>query len=788
MDLQGWPRAENSPAAPGRPGIAPTWTSSAKDLVTTSHGPGRVWVTLGYGILNEVYWPSTGQPQVRDLGFIVAGPKGWFELKRVRRYAIAFPAPCVPLPRIIHDGDGYRLELEVVPDPARDCVMIAFRFTGDAVRLYALLAPHLGGSGEHNSAQAADTLTAWSGSAALCLMSDGGFSRGSAGYVGYSDGWQDFAANGAMSWTYPSAEDGNVALLGELAHPEGVLALGFADTVRGAQTLAASSLHEGFEASRRDFVAAWEAWGRALRIPDAPPAIRAEAYLSAAVLRAHEDRAYPGAIVASLSIPWGNTSNSIAGYHMVWTRDAVEAALGLLAVGQFDDARRALCYLMAIQRADGSWSQNCFPDGRPFWTGIQLDEVAFPVLLAAKLRELRQLDGVEGVPDMVRRAVAYLVASGPVSPQDRWEEVVGISPFTIGVVIAALVGASAFLDDDEAEYVRSLADYWNERIEDWTYIGRGPLAAAFGVDGYYVRIGPSPSRCGLRGRIELPNRLDESVDYGAIVGMDFLYLVRLGLREANDARIRDSLRVCEGLLGVETPSGIAYHRYNEDGYGEHDDGGPYDGTGTGRAWPLLTGERGHYDVLSGEDPLPYLEAMSRMTGPWGMLPEQIWDTAPIAERDLEPGKPTASAMPLVWAHAEFLKLLVARELKRPIELLDDVQKRYDAGTPPSSAWHWRQELPFSVLPRGRDLIVEADAAFVLHLGFDGWLDVRDRESEPLPWGRHGVRLAADELAPRGRIDFTRRFVDPSRWEGADHEVQLGAGAQSGETVEIRVSY
>ena len=757
--------------APGRPGIASTWTSSAKDLVTTALGPGRVWVTLGYGILNEIYWPSTGQPQVRDLGFIVAGSGGWFELKRVCRYAIALPAPAVPLPLVTHEGEGYRLELEVVPDPARDCVLLAYRFAGAGMKLYALLAPHLGGTGEHNSARVTNVLTAWNGTAALCLESDSGFSRASAGYVGYSDGWQDFARNGAMTWTYTSAENGNVALLGELARSEGVLALGFADTVRGAQTLAATSLHAGFDAIRRDFVDEWETWARSLRIPDAPSAIRGEAYLSAAVLRAHEDRAYPGAIVASLSIPWGNTSNSIAGYHMVWTRDAVEAALALLAVGQFEDARRTLCYLMAIQRADGSWSQNCFPDGRPFWEGIQLDEVAFPILLAAKLREAGQLGGIEGVEDMVRRAAAYLVIDGPVSPQDRWEETPGISPFTIGLVVAALVGASAFLDDAEANYLRSLADYWNDRIEDWTYSDRGPLAAPYGVGGYYVRIGASPSNCGVRGRIELRNRGGQSIDAARIVGMEFLYLVRLGLRQPQDARIRDSLRVAEALLRVETPSGIAFHRYNEDGYGEHEDGSPYDGSGIGRAWPLLSGERGHYDLQLGIDPLPYLETMSQMTGPWGMIPEQVWDAQPIAARELRPGKPTGSAMPLVWAHAEFLKLLAARELLRPIELLDVVLARYGQRRE-SAAWHWRHEMPFDTLPQRCDLIIEAGMPFVLHLGFDGWRDTQDRWSKPLPFGRHGVRFMAAELAVRRQVDFTCYFLEQSQWEGINHEVRV----------------
>ena len=775
MDSEGQGSPHDSEGvAPGRPGIAPTWTSSAKDLVTTALGRSRIWVTLGYGIVNEIYWPSTGQPQIRDLGFVVAGPRGWFEVKRVRRYALALPAPCVPLPRVTHEGDGYRLELEVVPDPARDCVMVGFRLSGSDLKLYVLLAPHLGGNGEHNNARAAGTLTAWCGAAALCLTSDCGFSRSSAGYVGCSDGWQDFARNGAMTWTHALADDGNVALLGELSRAEGVIALGFADSVRGAETLTRASLGEGLASIRRSFVGGWEQWRETLRIPDAPPAIRQQAFLSAAVLRVHEDRTYPGALVASLSIPWDNTSNSVAGYHMVWTRDAVEAALALLAVGQCEDARRTLCYLMAIQRADGSWSQNCFPDGRAFWTAIQLDEVALPILLAAKLHELGELGRIEGVGSMVRRAAAYLAAHGPVTQQDRWEEHAGINAFTLGVVIAALVAAGSFLDGGESAYLRSLADDWNDRLEDWTYSEPGPLAAAFGAEGYYVRIAPSPAQ-GASGE-RLGGRDDPQAPHPAqAVSLGFLYLVRLGLREPRDPRIRSSLRVSESMLRVETPSGIAYHRYNGDRYGEYDDGAPYDGSGVGRAWPLLTGERGHYDVRIGRDPLPYLEAMSRMTGPWGMIPEQVWDAPPIAERDLRPGSPTGSAMPLVWAHAEFLKLLVARELGQPIELLRCVHERYAGASHRSTAWHWRHDVPFDGLPAGRDLVLEAGTAFVLHLGFDGWRDAEDRASTPVAFGRHGVRLTAGELARSRRVDFTFYFIDTRRWEGLDYAVRLAPG-------------
>jgi glucoamylase len=226
-----------------------------------------------------------------------------------------------------------------------------------------------------------------------------------------------------------------------------------------------------------------------------------------------------------------------------------------------------MSYLVAIQKADGSWNQNGYPDGRPFWTGIQLDEVAFPVVLAAKLAELDALQGLGGVDAMVRRAAGYLVANGPISQQDRWEENSGISPFTLAVEIVALIAAAEFLAGEERNFVLSLADCWNERIEDWTYVTRGPYASQFGVDGYYVRIGPAAVEGGLCGRVNVANRQGETMSAIALVGTDYLHLVRLGLRRPDDPRIENTSRVTEALLKVETPLGIAYRRYNEDGYG-----------------------------------------------------------------------------------------------------------------------------------------------------------------------------------------------------------------------------
>jgi glucoamylase len=405
----------------GRPGIAPTWTSSKKDLVTTALGPSRLWATLGYGILNEVYWPATGQPQLRDLGFIVAGPNFWVEVKRAARYRLNTPEPYIPLPRIVHEGEEYQLILEFLPDPLRDVLLVHFELKGGGLRLYPLLAPHLGMSGWNNTAWVDDGLFAQRNDLALCLLAAPTFDRMSAGYVGSSDGWQDFARNGRMTWTFARADEGNVALMGEIEATEGILALGFGSSPAAARTLAASSLADGYGRIRDRFTSAWRAWGHQLRLPEISENLAREACLSAAMLKVHEDRTFPGAMVASLSIPWGNTSNDPGGYHLVWPRDAVEAGLGLLAAGEMEDAGRLLAYLAATQNADGGWCQNFFPAGRPYWRGVQLDEAGFPILLTAKMHDLHLRVSPQAV-SMVRQAAGYLVRHGPVSPQDRWEE------------------------------------------------------------------------------------------------------------------------------------------------------------------------------------------------------------------------------------------------------------------------------------------------------------------------------------------------------------------------------
>src|SRR5665213_509677 len=598
----------------GSPGVAPTWCSSDKDFVTTALGASRLWATIGHGIINEVYWPSTGEPQVRDFGFYLVGPSGWIDLKRVRSYQLSTPGPYLPAVTITHRGQGYELSLEVLPDPRRDVLLVRYKLKG-AYRLVVILAPHLGSTGHKNTAVIADGLGYATGAgSALCLGADPPLTHLSCGYVGHSDGWQDLQQHGEPTYSFQKASSGTVAITGEGLNSEGTLALGFADSQRASRTLIVSSLADGFDALRAEFLQMWDTWGAQLRLPRPTETLGNAALLSATILKIHEDRRFPGAVVASLSVPWGNSTDTLGGYHLVWPRDATLTAFALLGANQRADARHILGHLAATQMPDGRWPQNYFPSGEPFWMGTQLDEAAFPVLLAAKLRELGE-EELPGTTQMVRGAIGFIARTGPSSEQDRWEENPGVSPFTLAVAVSALIAAAPWLNASERAYAESLADDWNERLEAWCYVAHTALARNLGVAGYYVRIADARKPGDLTERVQLRNRDGELIRASALVSLDFSYLVRLGLRDARDPRVTDTVKVVDAVLRVQTPSGALYHRYNDDGYGEHADGRPFDGSGIGRAWPLLVGERGHLALQAGEESISYLQTMRNCASP-----------------------------------------------------------------------------------------------------------------------------------------------------------------------------
>ena len=753
-----------------------------------SLGSSRLWFTMAQGIVTEVYYPRIDIPQIKDLGFIIADDKGfWVELRRMKNYTVTLPKPGVPAATTTHRHPRFTFTLEVCPSERRDTLLIRYRLEGDAdLKPYALLAARLGDDARSNVAWVAThdgrkVLWAEQGPFALALSAvdeDGndGWGRRSVGCLEVSDGWQDFNRNGRMTWEYDSAGPAAVSLMGELPG-RGTLALGFAATKEAAATLSVSALVDDFDQEWTAYCEAWQEWLGACRRAEFGGKIDDRLALSATVLKVHQDRTYRGAAVASLSVPWGDSSTSRGGYHLVWPRDLVETAGALIAMESYRDARDVLRYLIATQHEDGHWFQNQWLGGRPFWQGLQLDEAAFPILLASLLKERDALDNIP-VKDMMTRAAGFVAREGPTTCQDRWEEDAGLNVFTLAVAIAALVEASEYLEGAAKAHALRVADYWNAQTEAWSYVRDTALAKETGVEGYYIRTVPLDAMG--NGRVLTDTVMIKNVAHGANapasgqVSTDCLQLVRYGLRAADDPCITATIKVIDKLLKTDTPSGPVWHRYNHDGYGEHDDGSGFNGTGRGRGWPLLTGERGHYALCAGEDVTPYLDAMMNMSSPLGLTPEQVWDAAPIPAHDLEPGKPSGSAMPLVWAQAEFAKLCHSLAQGRPVDRPRATWARYRGVRRKIDYDIWGPSFRPRSIAAGNVLYVAMKAPARVHLGTNGWQDIGDIDTEDTGLGVHVAKLPTEGLKVGDSIQFTFFWPESGNWEGRDYEVMIAA--------------
>ncbi len=769
----------------------PVWACARKDLVGTALGSSRVWFTIAEGMVSEVYYPRIDIPQIRDLGFIVADSAGfWCELRRGGQYTVEWAEDDIPAATLVHRHARFTFTMRICTDPSRDVLLLEYRLEGDAALVpYVLLAPRLGEDAQKNAAWAEDwrghpVLWAEQGPFGLAmLVSDPNgriqCGRRSVGEVGVSDLWQDFSRHARMNWSYAEAGPGEVALGAALTRA-GALAVGLSTSKEAAATLALSSLMEGFSGAWEKYLDGWRRWRsaqtwRSRLSPNLASDHKRLLARSASVLKIHEDRTYRGAMVASLAVPWGESSSSRGGYHLVWARDLVESAGALVALGALGEARDVLAYLAATQQADGHWLQNQWLGGRPFWQGVQLDETAFPVLLAAALREKQALGEIP-VRDMVLRALRFILREGPVTGQDRWEEDAGINAFTLAVTISALVEGAALLGGRAAQIALMVADDWNAHIEAWCWAEDTALARRLGVAGYYMRNAPADvlihADGAKRENLLIKNRTDDcNVGADEQIATDFLQLVRYGLRSALDPRIVASVQAIDRVLKTQTPSGPVWHRYNGDGYGEQIDGRPFDGSGRGRGWPLLVGERGHYGLLAGEDMQVYLSTMAAMTGPGGLLPEQVWDSAAIPEYGLEPGRPSGSAMPLVWAHSEYIKLCLSLALGRPIDAPAHTSLRYreDRAAPGHLLWRFRH--PRYDLPAGQQMCFLLEAPARIRWGVNGWRDPADQATEDWELG-HVAVLPTDQLKSGGSVQFTFYWPGADRWEGRDFSVTV----------------
>jgi glucoamylase len=792
-------------SAPGHPGIPPRWTSSAKNGVGTSlSSTSRVWFTLSHGILNEVYYPRIDQACLRDMGLLVSDGKDFFsEEKRHTHSDIQNLAEGVPAYQITNtcDQGRYRVRKTILTDPQRDVLLQRIRFEPLAgqlsdYHLYALLAPHLGNRGAGNTAWVDDykglsVLNAQRGEIALSLACSIPWLKRSVGFVGISDGWQDISQHKQMLWEYMRAEDGNVALTAKIdlltCNGEFTLALGFGLTPAESSLRARASLEDGFEAARDAYLGEWLDWQNRLAVPPSTLAASNLYRTSAVILRSHESKRFPGGMIASLSIPWGfdKGDEDMGGYHLVWPRDLVETAGGLLAIGAHEDVCRVLNYLQDTQEADGHWPQNMWMDGSPYWNGIQMDETAFPILLTdlAHRKGAIDSDALARLWPMVRKAAGFLLTDGPVTLQDRWEEDPGYSPFTLAVEVAALLAAANLAklhhDPAVAELLRQTADLWNSHIEDWTYVTNTDLAKQVGVEGYYVRIAPpedAESSSPLLGFVPIKNRPPGQSDAPAahIVSPDALALVRFGLRAADDPRILNTVKVIDTLLKTETPAGPIWRRYNEDGYGEHADGSPFDGNGQGHPWPLLTGERAHYEIAAGHmaEARRLLATLQALANDGGLLPEQTWDGQDIPERELFFGKPSGSAMPLVWAHAEYLKLCRSLVDGRVFDMPPQSRERHLLAPEPCAYTVWAFNHKVRRLPQGTTLRLFLPAPARVRWSSDEWSTENEHMTSDSTLGIHVADLSTCHLQASATIRFTLYWLDKERWEGADYTVEV----------------
>jgi glucoamylase len=558
----------------------------------------------------------------------------------------------------------------------------------------------------------------------MALETSGGFSSESVGYAGTaSDGLSMLDSTHALT-PYNSAPDGHVTLTAELPSQVGALqgtniALGFGTTQGAALSVAGASVNGSFPRVYDNYERGWERYDVGLRRPSYKLGAAAvhEYYESVNVVRASVDKTFPGALVAGLGSPWGqsvpagNLTNGeptyFGSYREVFSRDLYEGFTALLLAGDRRTAQAATRFLFdRQQQADGSMPRNSLLNGQaaPDTGGLQLDETSYPILMDWQ-------SGLAGdhslYTEHVIPAADFLVAHGPSDGVERWEEQSGYSPSTIAAEIAGLTAASRIArvnhDPARAAVYQATADDFARNIKAWTVTTNGPFISST-VPSYFIRISKNAD----------PNSPDQvdlgngsiTVDQRSLIDAGFLELVRLGILPANDPTIQSSLAVVDETIERQTPNGPGFYRYGTsstesvDGYGDcyqpsgtscSTIGAPWapTGIGTGHLWPVLSGERGEYDLDAGQQnsAVTLLTAMRNMTSGQGLEPEQVWEDPALpaspygtdpatASIGFEPGQPAGSASPLTWAQEQYASLALDLSAGRTLETPRIVTDRY----------------------------------------------------------------------------------------------------------------
>ncbi|RSM75682.1 glucan 1,4-alpha-glucosidase [Amycolatopsis sp. WAC 01375] len=676
--------------APGAPGTGAAWTTGGKEgFGTATDAASKVWFTLGQGISHEIYYPTVDVANVQDLQYVVSDGAGFTQLERdhtTKQLVLSDPRSLSYRQINTATNGRYRITKTHTADPARSTVLIQTRFevlSGGPLQLYALYNPSLNNSGMGDTgATSGGQLVASDGPVSSALAASTGFVKATSGYSGSaSDGYVDLSGDHVLGTQYDSASTpGNLVQLGQI--PVGTdttftLAVGFGGDRGAASANASASLTGGFAAAETAYRSGWNGYLASLAaVPRSitGAGLTTQYNVALMTLKAHEDKTYPGANVASLTNPWGEAKDANTtgdcGYHAVWSRDLYQVSTAQIAAGDSAAANRSVDYLFTVQqRPDGSFPQNTRLDGTNCWTSLQMDEVAFPIVLAW---QLGRFDA--GMWAKVKKSADFLVARGPSTPQERWEENGGYSPSTIAAEIAGLICAADIAqrngDTAGAARYRETADRWQSQVSAWTFTKSGPLG-----DGWYFHRIDGNGNPDDGQNIFLQNG-GGNHDERSIIDAGFLDLVRLGVKPAADPDVAASLPEVDSTLKVNTPNGPMWYRYNHDGYGETASGGPYTGAGVGRLWPLLTGERGEYELANGRQATTHLAAMAAAANPGYLIPEQVWDRPSTGGFTF--GEGTGGATPLAWSMAQFVRLAHSIDAGAPVETPSVVKQRYSA--------------------------------------------------------------------------------------------------------------
>ena len=631
------------------------WATAAKNGFGTSVSlSSKVWFTLANGVMTEVFYPTVDLPNVQTLQLYVdTGGRIETEIDSTH-HRLEVPNPAALTFRQINTAKNgaYTITKTYVTDPRRNTVLIDVDVSiksGSDARVYVQYDPSINNSGWHDDTHIErNGLIAFEKDIASALIPSCGFHE--------------------LSMKVPT----NLIQTFPLNQNRCTLALSFAKTPDQAVATARASLARGFSAVRREYEAEWQRYVATL------PRIakhQRQFNMAAMVLKGLEDKTYRGAVIASPSTPWGGGPNSnepnTTGYHAVWSRDLYHVATALESMGDRAGANRLFDYLFNVQqKPDGSFPQNSWVDGRPIGNGLQMDQVALPLVLAYQLKRHDRKTWLKHI----KPAADFILNRGPRTDQDRWEEKPGYSPAAIAAQIAGLVCAAeiAKLNGDKATAgkYRETADNWAQNVDKWT-VTKSSNA------GYYLRITENDNpNDGAKMEI---NSSSLVVDERKILDAGFLELVRLGIKGPRDPLIVESLKLIDQLIKVKTPAGEAWYRYNHDAYGETPDGGNYDArNGIGRLWTLLTGERGEYELAASDIAAARrrLNTMAGFANDGLMIPEQVWDRQERPAASLRFGAGTGSATPLAWSMAQFIRLAMSIERGRNVETPRVVWERY----------------------------------------------------------------------------------------------------------------